>query len=101
MDNAINHIPENREVKVAVNRVGKLVRFCVSDNGDGIPEEVLPHIFERLFKADKSRTRNKTGSGLGLAIAKQIIKAHGGDISVRSSSKGTDFSFELPLNIHP
>lgn len=99
MDNAINHIPEGREVKIVVNRVGKLVRFCVSDNGDGIPEEDLPHVFERLFKADKSRTRKKTGSGLGLAIAKQIIKGHGSDISVRSSSKGTDFSFELPLSI--
>ena len=99
MDNAINHIPAEREVKITVSRVGKLVRFCISDTGDGIPPEDLPHIFERLFKSDKSRTKKGTGSGLGLAIAKQIIKAHGKDISVKSSKKGTSFSFELPLFI--
>jgi len=97
LNNAVKHVPDGREIKVSVNRVGKLARFCVSDNGDGIPPEELPHIFERFYKVDKARTRKGSGSGLGLAIARQIIRAHDSDISVRSSSSGTDFSFELPI----
>lgn len=68
----------------------------VSDNGIGIPEKSIPRIFERFFRTDKSRSRDKGGTGLGLAIVKHIIEAHRQSISVRSQvSKGTTFSFTL------
>ncbi len=68
----------------------------VSDNGIGIPESSIPRVFERFFRTDKSRSRDKGGTGLGLAIVKHIIEAHRQSISVRSQvSKGTTFSFTL------
>ena len=68
----------------------------VSDSGIGIAGEDLPHIFERFYKADKSRTGQ--GSGIGLAIAKHVVESHGGKITARSEEgKGTTFSFSLPL----
>lgn len=68
----------------------------VSDNGIGIPEKSIPRVFERFFRTDKSRSRDKGGTGLGLAIVKHIIEAHRQSISVRSQlSKGTTFSFTL------
>lgn len=96
LDNAVHHIPGGRKIVVSINQVGKMIRFSLSDNGDGIPPEDLPHIFDRFYKADKSRTRSETGSGLGLAIARQIIRSHGSDISVKSSNKGSEFAFTLP-----
>ena len=69
----------------------------VSDSGSGIPEEDLPFVFERFYKADKARTRGRAGTGLGLAIVKNIIDAHRGHISVQSKiGQGTTFSFLLP-----
>jgi two-component system sensor histidine kinase ResE len=69
----------------------------VKDSGSGIPEEDLPFVFERFYKADKARTRGRAGTGLGLAIAKNIIDAHRGTISVKSKlGLGTTFSFLLP-----
>ena len=66
----------------------------VKDSGSGIPEEDLPFVFERFYKADKARTRGRAGTGLGLAIAKNIIDAHHGHISVQSKlGQGTTFSF--------
>ena len=68
----------------------------ISDNGIGIPESSIPRVFERFFRTDKSRSRDKGGTGLGLAIVKHIIEAHRQSISVRSQmSKGTTFSFTL------
>ena len=68
----------------------------MSDTGMGISKEDLPHIFERFYKADKSRSQG--GSGLGLAIAKHTIQAHGGNISVKSEQgQGSIFSFTVPI----
>jgi two-component system phosphate regulon sensor histidine kinase PhoR len=72
----------------------------VADTGTGISKEDLPHIFERFYKADKSRA--KGGSGLGLAIAKHTIQAHDGNISVKSEQgKGSVFSFTIPIDTVP
>lgn len=70
----------------------------VEDTGIGIPEQDLPHIFDRFYRVDEERTREKGGTGLGLAIAQQIIEAHGGRITVNSQvGKGSLFQIELPL----
>ena len=79
IDNAIRHTPEGGSVKLTVDTdetKGLLVE--VTDSGSGIPEEDLPFVFERFYKADKARTRGRAGTGLGLAIAKNIIDAHRG-----------------------
>jgi two-component system phosphate regulon sensor histidine kinase PhoR len=74
-----------------------MVVVDITDTGIGISQEDLPHVFERFYKADKTRT--KGGSGLGLAIAKHTIQAHGGKIWATSEQgKGSTFSFSLPLN---
>ncbi|MFC3038958.1 ATP-binding protein [Virgibacillus xinjiangensis] len=100
IDNAIRHTRENGFVKVYVECGEDALYAEVEDNGSGIPEQDLPFVFERFYKADKSRTRNKEkkGTGLGLAIAKNIVEAHNGTIKVQSiESQGTTFSFTLPL----
>jgi signal transduction histidine kinase len=72
------------------------VRVQVMDTGPGISLEDLPHVFERFYRADKSRTRATGGAGLGLAIARQIVELHGGSLDVKSvPGKGTTFTFAL------
>ncbi len=98
IDNALRHTPAGGEIQIIqkTNERKGLV-IIVQDTGPGIPEEDLPFVFERFYKADKARTRGKAGTGLGLAIAKNIIHAHDGYITVNSlPGKGTAFSFILP-----
>jgi two-component system phosphate regulon sensor histidine kinase PhoR len=93
--NAIKFNNPDGSVTVATNHDNKSVSLSVADTGIGIPEDDLPHVFERFYKADKARTVG--GSGLGLAIAKHTIQAHGGEISARSlEGKGSTFTFILP-----
>jgi two-component system sensor histidine kinase ResE len=97
IDNAIRHTPENGEVIVSVidNETG--IIFEIRDTGSGIPQEDLPFVFERFYKADKARTRGRSGTGLGLSIVKNIIIAHKGRITVDSVlNKGTIFTVYLP-----
>lgn len=97
IDNAIRHTPKGGYVELTVIRNEKGIHMEVKDSGSGIPEEDLPFVFERFYKADKARTRGRSGTGLGLAIAKNIIDAHHGHISVQSKlGQGTTFSFSLP-----
>lgn len=98
IDNALRHTDEGREVRVIVDADEEVVRISVQDSGSGIPEEDLPFVFERFYKADKARTRGRSGTGLGLAIAKNIVEAHKGTITVHSKlGEGTTFTFTLPL----
>src|SRR5690625_740154 len=102
IDNAISHTCENGSVSIFVENTSEYIYVEIKDSGSGIPEEDLPFIFERFYKADKSRTRNnrKKGTGLGLAIAKNIIEAHSGTISVKSKvDVGTTFSIKIPQSI--
>ncbi|MBA2941745.1 HAMP domain-containing protein [Paenibacillus sp. CGMCC 1.16610] len=95
LDNAINHIPEGSEAGIRVKTVRNERWIEVWDNGQGIAEEKLPHLFDRFYKADESR--NRSGAGLGLTICKHIIEAHGGSIRVESKiGAGTVFKIFLP-----
>ena len=98
IDNALRHTPTGGEVTVSLKEKKGGFLFHVRDTGSGIPEEDLPFVFERFYKADKARTRGKSGTGLGLAIAKNIIESHKGHIQVQSKvDQGTTFTFFLPI----
>jgi two-component system phosphate regulon sensor histidine kinase PhoR len=74
----------------------KYILVEVADNGIGIPKEHVPHVFDRFYRVDKSRSRDRGGSGLGLSIVKHIIEAHKQTINVRSTSQlGSTFGFTL------
>ncbi|NMH68776.1 cell wall metabolism sensor histidine kinase WalK [Bacillus sp. RO3] len=98
IDNALRHTPTGGEVIVSLTGSKGGYLFNITDTGSGIPEEDLPFVFERFYKADKARTRGKSGTGLGLAIAKNIIESHRGHIQVQSKvDQGTTFTFFLPF----
>jgi heavy metal sensor kinase len=97
--NAIKYSPQGGEVYLSLGKVGDNARLIVRDTGLGIPAEDLPHIFERFYRAEKSRSRSKIGGfGLGLSIAYWIVNHHGGQIEVDSAEgKGTTFCIYLPV----
>ncbi|MGD0613083.1 MAG: ATP-binding protein [Anaerolineales bacterium] len=99
VSNAINYTPPGGEVYLSLGIVGDNARLIVRDTGPGIPNEDVPHIFERFYRAEKSRSRSKVGGfGLGLSIAYWIVTNHGGRIEVNSAEgKGTTFCIWLPL----
>ncbi|ENQ3104717.1 two-component system, OmpR family, sensor histidine kinase ResE [Bacillus sp. 491mf] len=101
IDNAIRHTNTGGKVSLIIDEKSNGIVFEVSDSGVGIPEEDIPFLFERFYKADKARTRGKTGgTGLGLAIAKNIVRGHEGKITVSSVvGEGTTFSVYLPSDI--
>ena len=78
LNNAIRYTPEGGRITIQITRSAEKAGLSISDTGPGVPEEELPHIFDRFWRADKSRTRHSGGSGLGLAIARQLIEAQGG-----------------------
>jgi len=95
--NAIFYNRPGGEVRVETQTDEETVTLIVSDTGDGIAAEDQPHIFERFFRADKSRSRARGRAGLGLAIAKTIVEAHRGTIHVSSEpGKGSTFTVRLP-----
>ncbi len=95
--NALRHTPSGGAVTVSAWREDSEIHITVTDTGEGISPEDLPHIFDRFYRGEKSRNRGTGGSGLGLAIARGIVRAHGGDISVESQlGAGTSFHLHLP-----
>lgn len=100
VENALRHTPNSGQVEIKAELSDTIVRVVVMDTGEGIASEDLPHVFDRFYRAEKSRTRagfEKGGSGLGLAIAKGIIEAHGGEMGVESQpGQGATFWFTLP-----
>lgn len=102
ISNAIRHTPEGGQIECQVTAsltpVPEAI-VSVSDTGSGIPPEALPHIFDRFFRADRSRSRTDGGTGLGLAIAKQLVEAHNGRIWATSQpGQGTQVTFTLPVS---
>ena len=97
LDNAMGHTPCGRTVRVFLAEELNQVQFAVQDEGEGIPKEALPYIFDRFFRVNKARCRKDGGMGLGLAIVRQIVEAHGGQVRVESDmGKGTTFWITLP-----
>jgi signal transduction histidine kinase len=103
LSNALRYAPASTgQVMLTVQPVEQGVTLSVSDNGPGIPAADLPHLFDRFWRGEKSRTRSARGAGLGLAIAKQLVEMHGGRIGVESTpGGGSKFWFMLPLNSIP
>ena len=98
LDNAARYSPDGGTVSLTLRKRDGVAVVVVADTGVGIPEEDIPHIFERFYRAAKARSRVEGGAGLGLAIAKQMVELHGGRIWVESEAgKGSRFSFTLPL----
>jgi len=97
--NALRHTPADGSVVLRAEPQPGGVALSVTDSGEGIPQADLPHVFERFYRADKSRSRASGGSGLGLAIARGIVEAHGGQIAVASAlGRGTRFTVTLPCS---
>jgi signal transduction histidine kinase len=98
ISNALRHTPQEGRVSLWVRRIKQDVEVTISDTGEGIGPQDLPHIFESFYRGDASRSRERgTGAGLGLAIARGIVQAHGGDIRVESQpGKGAQFTFHIP-----
>jgi signal transduction histidine kinase len=97
LGNGLRHTPAGGAVRIQASRADEWVLVEMLDTGEGISEEDLPHIFERFYRGEKSRSRASGGSGLGLAIARGIVEAHGGQIGVESAAgRGTRFFFTLP-----
>lgn len=99
VDNAVKFSRAGGELRLSIRKTGKgKVSVSVYNEGDGIPYEDQPYIFERFYKSDKSRGKDKTGVGLGMFIAKTIISAHGEEITLNSEpGKNCEFTFTLPL----
>ena len=88
LDNGLRHTPPGGQIEVGAIATAGHVIITVSDDGEGIPAAALPHLFERFYRVDSSRSRESGGSGLGLAIARQWVEAHGGTIAVASPENG-------------
>lgn len=100
LDNAMRHTPEGGRIELMAHGDEGMVRFLVVDNGEGIPGNVLPHVFDRFYRAEAARGRGK-GSGLGLSICKQIIESYHGKIYIRSKvGHGTTVVILIPMQEH-
>jgi signal transduction histidine kinase len=96
--NAIQHSPAGSEVRIVIRREGPTTELCVEDRGTGIAPEALPHIFDRFYRGDPSRSRETGGAGLGLAICKAIVSKFGGDIHIASKVNiGTTVTVHFPI----
>ncbi|MDO4572038.1 MAG: HAMP domain-containing sensor histidine kinase, partial [Clostridia bacterium] len=97
IDNAIKYSPDDSKLRIATYAMRREVYVSIQDNGQGIPEADIPHVFDRFYKVEKAHTPTKqSGTGLGLSIVKRIIDQHGQSITVKSAKgKGSTFTFTL------
>ena len=101
LTNAIKFTPRGGRVQVVLERVNSHIELNVTDTGEGIVQEFLPHVFERFRQADASTTRHYRGLGLGLSIVKYLVELHGGSVRVKSPGKGKGSTFILTLPLAP
>jgi heavy metal sensor kinase len=100
LDNAINYTQEKGNINISVKRENRNALVEIQDNGIGIPDNDLPHIFRRFYRVHKDRSQKLGGNGLGLAIVKLITEIHNGEIQVESQvGKGTSFIVKIPVAI--
>lgn len=100
LSNALRYTDSGGNVMLRVSRKENYIEISVKDSGIGISEKDMPYIFERFYRADKSRTRASGGMGIGLAITKAIVEAHSGNISVESTEgAGSDFKITIPVRL--
>jgi len=98
VSNAIKYTPEQGRITIIAEMKGDKVAIKIQDNGIGISQEDLPHIFDKFFRVDRPETENIIGSGLGLSIVKTIVEKHGGRVWVESEiGSGTTFVIVLPI----
>ena len=99
LSNAIKYTPDGGKIDIKLTQLPKkFVRIEIADNGIGIPDDDIGHLFERFYRVEKSRTQDAGGTGLGLAIAKELVEAHGGRIAVKSAlGEGTTVTIDLPV----
>lgn len=100
VQNARQYVGEGGRIRIATEASGADLRLSVANSGPGIPKGDLPHIFERFYRADKSRSRDSGGAGIGLAIVKGLIDAHGGRVGAESEAGWTRIWIELPAPSH-
>lgn len=97
LDNALKYTPSPGRIRLSANREEEGIRIAVSDSGPGIPAEHLPHLFEPFYRVDRARSRELGGMGLGLTIAHELVRAHGGHLTVHSvPGEGSTFSVHVP-----
>jgi signal transduction histidine kinase len=99
LDNALRHTPHGGQVDIAATADHDDLTITVTDDGDGIIAEHLPHVFERFYRVDAARDREQGGAGIGLAIAKALVEAHHGRITASSSGPGTGTTFTITLPV--
>ncbi len=97
LTNALRHTPTGGRVRISAHAEPDEVAITVTDTGEGIPPAQLPHIFERFYRGDTARDRDRSGSGIGLTISKAIIDAHGGTITAHSDGPGQGATFDILL----
>jgi signal transduction histidine kinase len=97
IENAVSYTSPGDAITFRARAVGTILRVEVIDTGLGIPQSALPHVFDRFYRADRARSRTTGGSGLGLAIVRDVVDAHGGQVSIESPpAGGTRLTIELP-----
>jgi len=99
--NAVKFTPKHGRVQVVLQRADSHVEIVISDTGQGISAEILPHLFERFYQAESPSTRSHTGLGVGLALVRHLVELHGGKVSVQSpgAGQGATFTVALPVAI--
>jgi signal transduction histidine kinase len=101
ISNSLRHTPQGGKITMSSSGSDKGVTLSVQDTGEGFEVEQLASVFDRFYRADKSRSRETGGTGLGLSIVRAIVEAHGGQVEARSAGKGQGSQFVLFLPLHP